>query len=132
MLKKYKEIIMYLIFGALTTIVSLFTYYLCTLLFLDAKNPFHLQLANIISWIISVSFAYATNRIFVFESKGGIIKEAISFFSSRVATLLMDMTLMFIFVSLINLPDFPVKISVQIIVIISNYILSKLIVFKKK
>lgn len=132
MFKKHKEIIMYLIFGALTTGVSLFTYYLCTLLFLDAKNPLHLQIANIISWIISVSFAYITNRIFVFESKGNPLKEAISFFSSRIATLIMDMALMFIMVSLINLPDFPVKISVQIIVILSNYVLSKLIVFKKK
>ena len=66
---KYKEVIMYLIFGVLTTVVSLVTYYALTLTILNPEKAIELQLANIISWILSVAFAYITNRKFVFESK---------------------------------------------------------------
>lgn len=131
--QKYQEIIKYLIFGVLTTIVSLGTYYLCVFTFLDASNPIQLQTANIISWIISVTFAYITNKKYVFnKTDKNIIKESIEFYSSRLATLLIDMGFMFIFVSLLHFNDKIIKIIVQIIIIIANYILSKLIVFKKK
>ena len=66
---KYKEIISYLIFGVLTTIVSLMTYYLLVYTVLNPENVFQLQIANILSWIVGVLFAYFTNRKFVFESK---------------------------------------------------------------
>lgn len=130
---KYKEIINYLIFGILTTIVSLLTYYLLVLTILNPNNAIELQIANIISWIISVTFAYITNRIYVFNSKDkNITKEIIKFYSSRLTTLFLDMALMFIFVSKLNFNDKIIKILVQIIVIILNYILSKILVFKKK
>ena len=64
-----KEIIFYLIFGVLTTLVSLIVYYFCTLAFFNPQNAVQLQIANIISWVLSVAFAYVTNRRFVFESK---------------------------------------------------------------
>ncbi|MBQ2873648.1 MAG: GtrA family protein, partial [Bacilli bacterium] len=67
--KKYKEIINYLIFGVLTTVVSLATYYLLVFTILDPNNPLELQIANIISWITCVTFAYITNRKYVFNSK---------------------------------------------------------------
>ena len=74
---KYKEIISYLIFGVLTTIVSLGTYYGSVYTFLNPNDGFQLQIANIISWITGVLFAYITNRKFVFESKEkNKIKEA--------------------------------------------------------
>jgi len=129
---KYKEIAMYLIFGVLTTVVSIGTYYLCTKLFLDAKNPIELQAANIISWIVSVTFAYVTNKLFVFESKGNILKEAVKFYSSRLGTLGLEIVLMYILVTVLKLSDLPVKIAVQFIVIAANYVLSKLLVFKEK
>ena len=76
--QKYKEIINYLIFGVLTTVVSLVTYYICVFTVLDPDNAIQLQSANVISWIISVAFAYITNRKFVFESnEENKIKEAI-------------------------------------------------------
>lgn len=128
---KYKELIMYFIFGVLTTIVSIGTYYFCVFTFLNAKNAIELQIANIISWILSVLFAYVTNRKFVFESKNNnILKEMASFYSARILTLLVDMTLMFVFVSLLKYNDTYVKLFVQVVVIIGNYILSKLLVFK--
>ena len=129
---KYKEIINYLIFGILTTIISLITYYTLILTILNPNNPIELQIANIISWIFSVTFAYITNKKYVFNShEKNVKKEILKFYSSRISTLFIDIILMFIFVSILKLNDKIIKIFVQIIVIISNYILSKLIVFKK-
>lgn len=130
MIKKYKEIIMYLVFGVLTTVVSLATYYICTTTFLNPDKPVELQMANIISWIFSVSFAYITNKIFVFKSHGNVVREILKFFSSRGGTLVCEMILMYLLVTAMRLPDLPVKIVVQFIVIVANYVLSKLIVFK--
>lgn len=131
--KDKKEIINYLIIGVLTTLVSLITYYLLTFTILDPNNDIQLQIANIISWIISVSFAYITNRKFVFESKSKDIKKELSkFVSSRITTLIIDMLLMFILVSLLNFNDKVIKLIVQVIVIILNYVFSKLFVFKER
>lgn len=130
---KYKEIINYLIFGILTTIVSLTTYYLLVLTILNPNNPIELQIANIISWITCVTFAYITNRIYVFNSKNkSILKEAIKFYSSRLTTLFLDMLFMYIFVSKLNFNDKIIKIILQVIITILNYILSKILVFKSK
>ena len=132
LLKKYRELIIYLIFGVLTTIVSLFIYYLLVYTILDPNKAFELQLANILSWFGAVCFAYITNRRFVFESKNNKkIKEASKFFISRVTTLLMDMFIMFFFVSVLHLNDKIIKIISQVVVIVSNYLFSKLLVFKK-
>ena len=128
---KYKEIINYLIFGVLTTIVSLLTYYLLVYTILNPNKPIQLQIANIISWITCVTFAYITNRKYVFNSKNkNILKELIKFYSSRLSTLFIDMLIMFIFVTKLDFNDKIIKIIVQIVIIILNYILSKLLVFK--
>ena len=130
---KYKEIINYLIFGVLTTIVSLTTYYLLVFTILDANNSLQLQIANIISWITCVTFAYITNKKYVFEpTNKNKIREISEFYLSRIASLLIDMLLMFTFVSVLKFNDKIIKLFVQIIIIILNYILSKLFVFKKK
>ena len=130
--KKHEEIINYLFIGGCTTLVSLITYYVCVCTFLDPNDKIELQIANVISWIFAVTFAYFTNIVFVFKSKNEKkLKEAISFYSSRILTLLLDSGLMFIFVSMLHFNDKIVKIFVQIVIIIANYILSKLFVFKK-
>lgn len=128
---KYKEIIWYLVFGILTTIVSLITYFLLTYTVIDVNNPFMLQIANIISWVTSVTFAYFTNKKYVFKKKEKSIREALTFYLSRLSTLLLDMLLMFILVTKLNMNDKICKLIIQIIIIILNYILSKLLVFKK-
>jgi putative flippase GtrA len=131
--KKYEEIVNYLIVGVLTTIVSLTTYYLCVLTFLNPNNAVQLQIANIISWICAVTFAYITNRKFVFKSKNkNIFKEVVSFTSSRIITLIMDMSIMFLMVTVMHFNDKIAKLVVQVVVTIGNYLLSKLFVFKKK
>ena len=130
--KKYEEIINYLIVGGLTTLVSLVTYYICVLTVFNPKDALELQIANIISWVISVSFAYITNRVFVFKSKSKkLLKEISSFVSARVITLVLDMFIMFIMVTTLGLNDKISKLVVQVVVIILNYVFSKLFVFKK-
>ena len=132
LLKKYRELIMYLIFGVLTTAVSLLIYYALVYTILNPNKAFELQIANIMSWFGAVCFAYITNRIFVFESKEKKkTKEATKFLISRITTLLMDMFIMFLFVSVFHLNDKVIKIISQIVVIVSNYLFSKLLVFKK-
>ncbi len=127
-----KEIIFYLIFGVLTTLVSLIVYYFCTLTFLNPQNAVQLQIANIISWVLSVVFAYVTNRRFVFESKNpNKLEEIIKFVSARLLTLLLDMFIMFVCVTILKFNDKISKLLSQVIVIIFNYIFSKIFVFKK-
>ena len=131
--KQYKEIVNYLIVGILTTMVSLGVYYICVLIFLNPENAIQLQVANIISWVAAVTFAYFTNRKFVFESKTpDMLKEASAFVGARVATLLMDMLCMFIMVTCMGLSDKIAKLVVQLIVTVANYIFSKIFVFRKK
>jgi len=131
LVNKYGEIIRYLIIGVLTTIVSLAIYYGLTLTVLDVKVPIELQIANILSWTGAVIFAYFTNKYYVFKNKSKDKKGIIRFFSSRIITLLIDMLLMYIFVTRLFFNDKIIKILVQFVVVISNYVLSKFFVFKK-
>ena len=129
----YKEIVNYLIVGGLTTAVSLAVYYACVMTFLDPHVAWQLQLANVISWIASVTFAYFTNKKYVFKSNDpNILYEGMKFFASRLGTLLIDMTTMFILVTVLDMNDKLAKIAAQIIVIVCNYLLSKMLVFKKR
>ena len=128
----YREIISYLVVGGLTTAVSLAVYYGCTLTFLDPRIGLQLQIANVLSWIAAVAFAYFTNRRFVFRSQNANrLMEAASFVLSRVATLRLDMGLMYLLVTLLGMDDRIVKLFVQAAVIVGNYVLSKLVVFRK-
>ena len=132
LIKKYEEIINYLIVGALTTLISLITYYGLTFTILNPYNNLELQIANIISWIVGVTFAFFTNKKYVFKSKNkNTITEAYKFVGARVASLIVDMLFMFVMVSILQIDDKISKLIVQIIVIIINYIFSKFFVFKK-
>ena len=133
---KNPEIWNYLIVGVLTTVVSLAIKWGLLFTILDAKNGFQVQVAVVASWIGAVIFAYITNRIFVFKSKSkNYLKEISSFVLGRVATLLMEMFIMWFFVTLLKLnSDLYVVIFTlvaQVAVVIGNYIFSKLFVFKK-
>ena len=120
---KYKEAINYIIFGVLTTVVSLAVYYISVFIFLNPENAIQLQIANILSWIAGVAFAYFTNRKYVFEStEKNKLKEAGKFVLARVATLIMDMIVMWLGVTVLLLNDKIIKLISQIVIIISNYI----------
>lgn len=127
--KKYKEIINYLIFGGLTTLVSIGTYALFTIVF----NIDYL-VSNVLSWIIAVLFAFITNKLFVFASKSRskkqVSKEIVSFFFFRIVSLGIEMIIMYVFVDLLSINDLITKVIAQVIVILSNYIFSKVFVFK--
>jgi len=131
--RRYREQINYLIVGGLTTVVSLVTYWFCVSIFLNAEDPLQLQVANVISWICAVTFAYFTNRRFVFFSQEqNRIREAGKFFLSRLTTLAMEMAIMALGVSVLRINDKVVKLVAQIIIIIANYVLSKLLVFRRE
>ena len=125
---KYREIINYLFFGACTTVVSLVVFYLFNKVF--GLNE---HVANVISWFFAVLFAYITNRKFVFESESGfLLKEIVSFYVSRLLTLGIEELVLFVGVSLFHADAFIVKLFAQVIVVVANYILSKLVVFRKR
>lgn len=129
---KNPEVWNYLIVGLLTTLVNFIVFFAVTRTFLDANVAIELQIATIISWIISVAFAYVTNRIFVFKSKNkNIFAEVTKFVGSRILSLLMDMGIMFLVVTVLSMSDIIGKLISQVVVIIANYVLSKLLVFKK-
>ena len=128
-----REVIMYLIFGVLTTMVSLVVYYALIFTILNPENAIQLQIANILSWVAGVAFAYVTNRKYVFESKEtNKLKELSKFVTSRLVTLFLDMFIMFVGVTCLKGNDKIVKLISQVLVIIGNYVFSKIFVFKKK
>ena len=128
---KHKELIKYLIFGILTTIVNFVIYIIFAKMLLVDEF-----ISNVIAWAISVVFAYITNKIYVFESKTKkikeIIKEIISFVGCRLFSGVVDTGSFFIFVTILKMNDILAKIIIAILVVILNYIFSKLIIFKNK
>ncbi len=128
--RKFREVFLYLIFGGLTTMVNIFSYFLFVRLI-----GLQYQLGNVIAWFLSVLFAFITNKTFVFESKNGSrrddTKELISFFGFRVLSLGIDMSSMYLMVQFLTIDDLIAKIVANIIVIIINYIFSKVFIFKK-
>lgn len=128
----YKEVVNYLVFGGLTTIVNFVTYYIfARMIGIDEV------VSSALSWFFSVLFAYITNKIFVFDSKTEtrtqLIKECVSFFLARILSgILCDVGTFALMVKVFNINDILSKIVTQVMVVIVNYIFSKFIVFKKK
>ncbi len=131
LLKKYKFIILYGIFGVLTTVINIVSYSLLFEVF-GISNV----VSNIIAWILSVLFAFITNKLWVFDSKSLefklFLKELGNFTVCRLATGVLDLGIMFVGVDLLKGPAIILKVISNIIVIILNYVMSKLFVFKKK
>lgn len=127
---KYKEPINYLFFGGCTFLVSIISFYV-----FNKTLGFNEHVANVISWVLAVSFAYITNKLYVFESKTsdkkGLLKEIASFVSARLLTLFIEELILFIGINLLKMDSMIVKVAGQVIVIVSNYFLSKLFIFKK-
>ena len=129
--KKHKEVLLYLFFGVVTTLVSFFVFWL-----FESPLGLHELVANLISWVAAVAVAYVTNRIWVFATHAqgtrGILFEILSFYLSRVATFLVEEAILLIFVTWLTFPSLPVKIVASVAVVILNYVFSKLFVFRKK
>ena len=131
--KKYEEIANYLVVGVLTTIVSWGAAWVATWI-LDPNVSWQNALINTISWGAGVVFGYFANRKYVFKSTNPEKwKEFISFAGGRVSTWLLDVLIMEVTVNMLHLPYWPCKIFISsVLVMIANYVLSKLFVFKKK
>lgn len=128
--EKYREMIMYLIFGGLTTLVSFSVYYIF-------NTPLMLSglVSNIISWIASVTFAFITNKLFVFDSKDRsaktLAREAISFYGCRLFSGAVETAFVWLTVDILGWNSMLMKLIVSVFVVIANYFFSKIFVFKK-
>lgn len=135
--KKYEEAVNYLIFGFLAFLVNMIAYAVAAkVLGADNSKVLLVLLATSFAWVVAVLFAYWTNRTFVFKSKvtakSEVWKEFISFIGARVVTGVMELVIMYVMVDLVNVDDLISKFICNVIVIITNYIFSKLWVFKNK
>ncbi len=126
--RQYQEIILYGIFGVLTTVVNIIVYW-----FFARFIGVNYLLSTAIAWILSVLFAFITNRLYVFESKNqNIWKEMYLFFTFRLLSGLIDFIDMYLFVDVLHFDDMVIKIVSNVIVIVLNYVFSKLFIFKGK
>ncbi|RHW48537.1 GtrA family protein [Bombilactobacillus bombi] len=132
LIKKYWDVISYLIFGGLTTLINLLVFY-------ELYTWHHIlgyQAANVIAWLLSVIFAYLTNKQFVFNShqssKKAVLKELESFFFFRFLSLIIDMGILKVGIGIMQANSLIVKLLDNIIVVIANYVFSKVFIFKEK
>ncbi len=129
--RKYRELILYVVFGVLTTLVNWAVYWLLA-------DVLHLPylVGTIAAQAAAILFAYVTNRIWVFESKvsgaRGILLEMGKFFGARAASFFLDIGLMFVGVDLLGVNDLWMKLLANAVIIVVNYVLSKVFVFRKK
>lgn len=125
----YKEQILYIIFGVLTTVLNFLVYIVFTRIF-----EANFLISNAVAWLSAVIFAFVTNKIYVFNSTdyniGFIIKEFSEFTISRIFTGLLDIGLLYLFVSIIHMNDLISKIIIGVIITILNYVISKMYVFR--
>lgn len=121
-----KEIVSYVFVGGMTTLVNYVVY------FLLLKIHSHWLIANSISWIFAVLFAYYTNKRYVFKSTNDVKKEFISFILLRFMTLLIENICLYLLIDLLNLQPMISKVCVSFITILSNYILCKFKIFKEE
>lgn len=128
--QKFREVFLYLIFGGLTTMVNIISYFVFVRLL-----GISYQVGNVIAWLLSVAFAFITNKTFVFESKNTSksddVKELVSFFGFRIVSLIFDLIAMYIMIQIFNINDMVSKVISNIFVIVVNYVFSKLFIFKK-
>ena len=131
LLQRYKSQLLYLFFGGCTTLVNIIVYAVCA-----HMAALSTASSTVIAWGVSVLVAYLTNRTWVFESRthaaADILREMGSFFLCRLATGGLDLAIMYLCVDRLGLPDIPVKVLSNVVVIVLNYVASKLFIFAKK
>lgn len=129
--RKYKEILLYLFFGAWTFLISILTYAI-----FEQKCGMNELIANVISWLIAVLFAFATNYVWVFpaegNTQGNLVEQMIKFYMGRLFTLGVEEGILALFVTGLHMNSIAVKVVAQVVVIVLNYIISKLLIFARK
>ena len=126
--RKYKEVLLYLFFGVLTTVVSIGSY-----AFFNVTLGINELIANVISWVLAVLFAFFTNRIWVFAAPTKTVEEFMKqlFAGGRVLTLVIEEIILLVFITMLHFNSMLIKFIAQVVVIILNYVISKLLVFRK-
>lgn len=133
LLKKYEEIVSYLIVGVLNTLVSWAAFFLFAYTVLDAEIVWQNVLLSVISWVVGVVFGYFMNRKYVFKStEPNMWKEFFQFSGGRVSTWVLDAVMMVLMVNVLKINEAFSKIFVSVLVMIGNYLISKLFVFNNK
>lgn len=134
LLEKYREIIIYLIVGVLTTIVSFATNFVFERFLMDPEISWQNFIINTSGWVAGVLFAYPLNRVWVFKSKNAhVVKEFFGFALSRVSTWILDVVIMWLTVNVFGMGFWIAKIFISsVLVTIANYVFSKVLIFKKK
>ena len=131
LLRKHRELIAYIFWGVATTVVNYIVYFLCT-----RALGIHYVASNVISWAVSVAFAFYVNKQFVFQSTGWqakvVLGELWKFVSARILSGFLETGMLFVFVELLRCNDVVIKVLASILVVISNYVVSKLMIFTKK
>lgn len=129
--RKLWEFFIYLFFGVLTTIVNIAVHFTC----LDVFG-WHYMVATVVSWVVSILFAFVTNKRWVFHSKTETSIEWVMEFSKfvfyRLLSLVMDMGSMYVLIELIHTGDIVAKIFTQVLVVVANYVFSKFLIFTRK
>lgn len=127
MFKKYKQPLLYIVFGIATTLVNFVAY------FVFSKLGLLTAISTTLAWFLSVIFAFFTNRKYVFDAtENCFLKQLFGFFSMRIATGILDLLIMVLFVDFLEFNDLLIKLFSNVLVIILNYIFSKFLVFKKQ
>lgn len=128
---KTREVLLYLFFGGLTFFISMFLF-----IILNKFMNMNELSANVYAWIIAVLFAFITNKLYVFTSppKGFVnnLKQLVTFSSGRIITLILEEGIIYIFVIVLGFPGIAIKFIAQVIVIVLNYIISKIFVFRRE
>ena len=128
---RHKEILLYLLFGGLSFLVNVGSFVLLNRAFCMSE-----LLANVIAWIVTVAFVYVTNKIWVFKielhTRGELVRQIVSFFVGRAGTLVLEEAIIFVFITKMGLNSVAVKIVAQVVVIVTNYVISKVVVFRKQ
>ena len=131
LLLKYKRFIYYVVFGVLTTLINIGVYALAYKTMQLDNVP-----SNIIAWIVAILFAFVVDKLYVFEARNmelkNVLYELVKFIGARLTTGAFDLVIMFVGVDVLRGPAIIIKVAANIMVIILNYVLSKLVVFKKK
>ena len=130
LIQKNRDILLYLVFGVLTTLVNYIVYFPCCYVGIPAS------VINILAWVVSVLFAYLTNKPFVFRSKDWsmktVVPEAARFFGCRIGSGALESAILFVTVDLLHWSSAAWKIFTSVLVVVLNYVGSKLLVFHKK
>ena len=129
--EEFKELVLYTFFGNMTFVISIGSYAIFNVIF-----GINELIANALAWVFAVLFSYVFNKKWVFnvvtQTKTAFLVQMFAFFSGRFITLVIEETIIFVFITVLAYPSMWVKLAAQVVVVVINYVISKLFVFKNR